>query len=139
MTDVGTEDKRHQLLWVDGSAGALVGVIVLAFGHWLSQWYGLPRDFVFFMGCANLAYGIYSLPLSSRQERPRAMILLLVVGNIGWAIACVRWAFVYADTLTILGYLQLIGEAIFVGGLGIVEWRWREHLRFRDGRPPQTD
>ena len=121
-------DRRKRLLWVDGSAGAVVGVLVLALSGWLSGWYGLPRDFVIFMGWANLAYGCYSLTLASRPKRPIAFIWLLIVANLTWAVHCVRWAVVFHESATLLGHAQLLGEAFFVGGLAILEWRWRELL-----------
>lgn len=122
-------DLRRRLLWIDGLAGAVVGIVVLMLGGWLSEWYQLPRDLLVLMGLANLAYASYSLSLAMRSKRPRFLIRLLVVANLTWAVACLRWAVVFSDNASIFGLAQLVGEALFVGGLACLEWRWRELLR----------
>ena len=72
MTDEAATWQR-KLLWVDGLGGASVGVLVLLLGGWLSELYRLPRDLVFLMGWANLAYGTYSTTLASRPRRPMGL------------------------------------------------------------------
>lgn len=121
-------ELRRKLLWVDCLAGGLVGVVVLLLCDWLSELYRLPRDLVFLMGCANLAYATYSFSLAIRSKRSKALIVLLVVANMTWAVLCVRWAVVHSETASLFGQLQLVGEALFVGGLACLEWRWREYL-----------
>ncbi len=121
-------DRRRNLLWVDGSAGAVVGCLMLLASGWLSELYHLPRDLLIFMGLANLVYGSYSLSLAFRSRRPMALILLLVAANLIWALACLRWAVLYGDVASPFGLVQLLGEALFVGGLGYLEWRWRKLL-----------
>ncbi len=122
-------DRRRQLLWVDGLAGAVVGVAMLALRGWLGKWYQLPQDFLLFMGLVNLAYASYSLSLARRQQRPMYLIRLLVVANLTWAVLCFRWAVVFGGTASLFGLAHLVGEGLFVAGLGCLEWRWRELLR----------
>ncbi len=121
-------DLSRELLWVDGLAGATAGVAVLAIGGWLSKWYQLPRDLLFLIGWVNLAYGSYSLSLAARRRRPRALIVLLVGANLTWAVFCLPWAVVFSETASLFGLAHLVGEALFVGGLACLEWRWRELL-----------
>ena len=124
-------DWRRNLLWIDGSGGVAVGVLVLTLAPWLAEWHRLPHDFLLLMGAANLGYGAYSLTLARQARRPMALIGLLVLANLTWAVLCLRWAAIYWDTASPLGLLHLIGEGVFVGGLAILEWRWRELLRTR--------
>ncbi len=91
-------DLPRKLLWVDGLAGAVAGVAVLMLGGWPSRWYRLPRDLLFFIGWANLAYASYSLSLARRLERPESLIVLLVVANLTWSAACLRWVVVFSET-----------------------------------------
>lgn len=121
-------DFRRQLLWVDGLAGATVGVLVLALVDWLSRLYQLPQNLLWWMGLANLAYASFSLSLARRRRRPLGLLCLLVAANGIWALACLRWAFLYRETASWFGLAQLVGEALFVGGLAILEWRWRRFL-----------
>ncbi len=122
------EDWRRKLLWVDGLAGATVGLAVLILGTWLSAWYRLPHDFLLLIGAANLAYGTYALSLARRAPRPRGLIILLVFANLTWAVLCVRWAVVFGETASFFGLAHLLGEGLFVGGLAGLEWRWRALL-----------
>ncbi len=122
-------DLRRRLLWVDGLAAVVAGVVVLILGGWLSRWYQLPRDFLLLIGLVNLAYSSYSLPLARRSKRPKTLIILLVVANLAWAVACLRWAVVFSETASFYGLAHLVGEGLFVGGLACLEWRWRELLR----------
>ena len=121
-------NKWHKLLWVDCIAGGMVGIIVTLASYWLSQWYQLPQSLVLFTGIANLAYGCYSFFLVRQSKRPKALIIFLVVANFLWAIFCVYLVIVYRDTASWLGITHLVLEVLFVGGLAILEWRWREVL-----------
>ncbi len=138
MNPTGKLSPRN-LLWVDGLGAALAGVLVLLLSGWLSPWYQLPLQFVLFMGGVNLAYAMYSLSLARRARRRMALIRLLVAGNLAWALALVRWAFVFWEQASFWGLAHLVGEAIYVGGLARLEWRWRESLRFADGESRRAD
>ena len=122
-------DLRRKLLWVDCTAGAVAGVAVLTTRGWLSEWHQLPEDFLRLTGWVNLAYGSYSFSLAMLSRRPKPLLLLLIVANLTWAVFCWRWAVVYSATASPLGLTHLVGEGLFVGGLGCLEWRWRELLR----------
>jgi len=118
----------RRLLWVDCTAAALAGVTVLALSGWLSRLHALPQDLLVFTGAVNLLYGSYSFSLAVRSERPLLGIKLLVVANLSWAVVCVGLAIAYWQQATVFGLVHLIGEAIFVGGLGLLEWRQRYQL-----------
>ncbi len=53
---------------------------------------------------------------------------MLVAANLLWSVVCIILALTYEDTATLLGLAHLLGEALFVGGLAGLEWRWRELL-----------
>ena len=116
------------LLWIDCIAGALAGVLVLLFSEWLSRLYSLPPKILYFMGLVNLLYATYSLSLAKRRTRPRALITLLAMANGAWAFVCLGLATHFFETATFLGIGLLVGEAIFVGGLACLEWKWRDQL-----------
>lgn len=119
---------RH-LLWVDCTAGGVVGVLVLLLSGWLSELYALPLLGVLVMGAANLLYAAFSFSLAVRKVRPMPLIVALVVGNGVWAVGCFVAAGVFAGTASPLGLGTLIAEGLFVGGLAAAEWRFRERLR----------
>lgn len=119
---------RH-LLWVDCTAGGVVGVLVLLLSGWLSELYALPPPVVLVMGAANLLYASFSFSLAVRRVRPMPLIVALVVANGVWAVGCVVAAGVFAGTASPFGLVTLIAEGLFVGGLAAAEWRFRERLR----------
>ena len=98
-------------------------------GGWLSEWYRLPQDLLSLIGLVNVVYASYSLSLVVRTNRPKALIVLLVVANLTWAIFCFRWAVIFSKTASPFGLIHLVGEALYVGSLAYLEWRWRELLR----------
>ena len=122
-------NSRRRLLWVDGLGALAAGIVVLLIKGWLSQWYALPEQLLFFTGVVNLIYASYSIPLAARAIRPMSWILFLVVANLTWAIVCLTLAFSYSATASLFGMAHLIGEGLYVGGLGCLEYRWREDLR----------
>ncbi len=118
----------ERLLWFDSLAGLSVGVAVLALASWLSELYGLPGSVVLFVGCANLVYGSYSGSLAIRERRGRRWILALVFANASWAVFCVGLSIWFAASARPLGIAVLLLEALFVGGLAGLEWRFRDRL-----------
>lgn len=118
---------RH-LLWIDCSAGALASVLVLALSGWLAPLEGLPREVLRFTGAMNLVYGSYSFSLAVRRRRPLALVTLLVAANLAWVPVCIALAVYFRDVATPFGFAHLLGEALFVGGMALLEWRHRELL-----------
>ncbi|MBB4636751.1 hypothetical protein [Longimicrobium terrae] len=119
---------RRNLLWIDCIAGALAGATMLVLGGWLSELYGVPCGLLLFMGAANLLYAAYSFSLAARTRRSTNLILLLVLANLAWAAVCAGLAVVFRDSATPLGIAALAVEAVFVGALACLEWRWRNQL-----------
>ncbi len=104
---------------------------MLALVPWLSRLYAMPVGFVLAMGLANLAYGAFSLSLARRAIRPRALLVLLASANIAWAGVCFVAAAVLASQASFLGLAHLVLEGIYVGGLGLLEWRYLDALETR--------
>lgn len=119
------------LLWIDCTAGAVVGAAVLSASVWLSGWLGVPVELLWLTGAANLVYASYSFSLAMRTRRSMRSVLFLIGANGAWPLLCVRWVIVHRDTITALGTAQLLAEAAVVGGLAVLEWRCREELATR--------
>ncbi|MGA8516025.1 MAG: hypothetical protein WB821_14775, partial [Burkholderiaceae bacterium] len=121
-------------LWIDCTAGALVGVLVFLFSEWLSRLYSMPPGILYFMGSLNLLYAAYSFCLAIRPTRPRVLITLLAAANGTWTFVCLGIATYFFETASFFGIGQLVSEAIFVGGLASLEWKWREQLLSKQPR-----
>ena len=118
----------RNLLWIDCTAGAIVGLMVLLFTAQLSTLQALPHTVMLFMGAANVLYASFSFFLATRSKRPMPLIKLLVVANGFWSLVCICLAVAFADTATFFGLGHLIAEAIFVGSVAMQEWKWRALL-----------
>lgn len=117
------------LLWIDGSGGLIVGALVLAVAPWLSALYAVPVGLIHVMGGANLAYGGYSLSLARRAVRPRALLLFLVAANLAWAVICAVATAWLAQEASAFGLAHLMLEGVYVGCLGLLEWKYLDVLR----------
>ncbi|WP_241201266.1 hypothetical protein [Ectopseudomonas toyotomiensis] len=118
---------RH-ILWLDCMAAASAGVVVLLLAPWLSGWYALPGELLSFIGAVNIAYACFSFSLAIRVRRAEALIKLLAVANGFWALACLGIAATFAPVMALPGLCHMLGEAAFVAGLGMLEWKWRRQL-----------
>ena len=118
----------RRLLWVDCVGAGLAGATVIALSDGLSDLEGLPRGVLLFTGAMNLLYGSYSLSLAVRAERPLGLLKLLVGANLAWAVVCLGLAAAFSETATPFAYVHLVGEAVYVGGLAVLEWQNRDRL-----------
>ncbi len=126
-----------RLLWIDCTVAAAAGAAMLAASGWLSALYALPQSFVVGLAVVNLVYGAFSFSLARRDRRPLRLIVLLAVANLGWGVVCWGLAVALAGTASPFGVAHLVGEGLFVGGLGALEWRWRDQLRTAWLLPPR--
>lgn len=119
--------NAKSLLWVDCLGALVVGVLVFTLSSWLSALYAMPEPFVIALGAANLTYGAFSLSLARRTVRPRAL-LLLSGANLAWAVFCVIASIILAAQASAYGLALLLLEGVYVGGLGLLEWRFLDAL-----------
>jgi len=101
---------------------------VIALSDWLSRLEGLPQDVLLFTGAVNLLYASYSFSLAVRSERPMQLIKWLVFANLAWAPVCLGLLIAFSATATPFAFVHFVGEAIYVGGLALLEWRHRDLL-----------
>ncbi len=108
------------------SGGGGVGLVVLLISGWIAGVYEVPQSYVAFNGAVSVLYGAFGLALILRERRPLWGVSVLAGGNMAWGVVCL-----VAFGLLDVGWMpkaHLFGEALFVGGLGVVEWRWRPDL-----------
>ncbi|NNP67614.1 hypothetical protein [Acinetobacter sp. Ac_5812] len=117
-----------QILWVDCTAAASAGLIVLFAGEWFSQLYHLPKHVVIFIGCINLLYACYSFALANYKKRSLLLINILVIVNSIWVVVCLLMLWRFWQEMTIFAMIHIAGEAVFVGALARLEFQWRHQL-----------
>lgn len=121
------DPRAKPLLVLDGAAGALVGLVVLALHPIFASLYGLAVDRVLVIGAANLGYGCYSGTLALRWHRGRLpsvrSIRMLVIANALWACLCVVLLGLWWSQASWIGLAAIGLEGLFVGGLAAIERR----------------
>ena len=109
---------------MDWIAGAVAGLIVLLLVDRLTEWYALPKNLLLVIGTANLAYSGVSFTLSRFSQGSRVPFLrAMATANLAWSVVCFVLAAVWFPEASWLGLGQLLGEGVFVGALGVLEWR----------------
>jgi hypothetical protein len=121
------DSRALSILWFDSLGGLVAGAAVLLVRSWLASLYGLSADLVLVIACANLAYGTYSGTLAALAARGRSIarpaIDLLVLANLAWTLVCIALIAHTLPTATVFGLAHLALEGLWVGALGIVEYR----------------
>ncbi len=120
----------NHILWIDCTAAAFAGLIVLLAAQWLSQLYHLPKGIIVFMGCVNLLYASYSFTLANYKKRSMLLINILITANSIWVLVCLVMLWKFWQEMTIFAVLHIAGEAVFVGTLARFEYQWRHQLTF---------
>jgi hypothetical protein len=121
--------SRH-LLWVDCVAALSAGVAMFGLARWLGELYAMPLWAVRGMAGVNIAYGLFSLSLASRTQRPRALIVVLVMANAAWAVVCGIVAITFFQSMSLWAVLHWAFEGCFVRRLAAMEWKERDRLLF---------
>lgn len=78
-----------RVLLADAASGFACGILQLVFTDGLAQWLRLPLALLQGTGWFLLAYGAFAAFLATRRPVPRGMVYGLVIGNLGWGLACV--------------------------------------------------
>ena len=125
--------RQSDLLSMDWTAAWLAGGATLILSPWLSALHALPQRLLTGMALTSLAYGLFSYSLASRATRPLGLIRLLAGANVAWAAFCVVLVVTAGRSASLWGVMHLVGEALFVGGLGLLEWQARDRLRRAPG------
>ncbi|MEM1117986.1 MAG: hypothetical protein AAF845_11610 [Bacteroidota bacterium] len=120
---VPLRSPRPTLLWVDCVSAFVAGVLLLALSGWLSPLLGLPLWFVVGEGVVNLLYGSFSFSLARREVRPLRLVRRLAALNMAWGAFCAVLAVALLGTVTLYGTIHFLLGAVYVGGLGVLEWR----------------
>lgn len=120
----------NHILWIDCTAAAFAGLIVLLAAQWLSQLYHLPKGVIVSVGCVNLLYASYSFTLANYKKCSLFLIHILVIANSIWVLVCLLMLWIFWQEMTIFAVIHIAGEAIFVGTLARLEYQWRHQFTF---------
>ena len=120
----------RRALWTDAAVSGAAGALQLAGGNALAAAFGLPAPLSLFSGAFLLGYAAMLVAMARASRLHAALVALVVVGNLGWALGCIGlpWAGVLDPTP--LGWAWLLLQALAV----VVFAAW-EGAGWRTSRP----
>ncbi|CAN7304617.1 hypothetical protein LJR130_001512 [Variovorax sp. LjRoot130] len=118
-----------RVMWTDAASCAATGLLQVAFTGVLARLTGLPAPLLLGTGVFLLAYAAAAAWMASRGVPPRRLIGLVVVGNFGWAAACVALLAIGGAAIAPLGWAWVIAQALTVVVLAELQWMGLRHSR----------
>ncbi|MDR6523313.1 CHASE2 domain-containing sensor protein [Variovorax paradoxus] len=119
------------VMWADAVSCAATGALQAAFTGVLARLTGLPAPLLMGTGVFLLAYAAAAAFMASRSTPPRTLIGLVVVGNFGWAVACVALLVSGMFPVTAVGVAWVLAQAVCV--IVLAELQWTGLRRSRGG------
>lgn len=111
-----------RVLWADALVSAFTGLLQVAAAGSLSELTGLPVALLSGTGLFYLAYAATIAWMASRDASPRALVMLVAVGNVVWGVACLGLLAGGVWSTTVLGDAWVITQAAAVIVLGELQW-----------------
>jgi len=110
------------VMWADAASCAATGALQVAFTDALARLTGLPAPLLMGTGVFLLAYAAMAAFMASRAAPPRTLIGLVVVGNFGWAVACISLLVSGIFPVTAVGVAWVLAQAVCVIVLAELQW-----------------
>ena len=111
-----------RVMWADAASCAATGALQVAFTGALARLTGLPATLLMGTGVFLLAYAAAAAFMASRGTPPRTLIGLVVVGNFGWAAACIALLMSGLLAPTALGTAWVLAQVACVVVLAELQW-----------------
>lgn len=111
-----------RVTWADAAFCAITGAVQWCFAESLAQATGLPELLLAGTGLFLLAYALAAAGIASRATPPRALIGMMIAGDLAWALACAAVAFEAGLPLTPWGKLFLGVHVAAVLLMGDLQW-----------------
>ncbi|MEO7496718.1 MAG: hypothetical protein ABIT83_20365 [Massilia sp.] len=122
MTSIHPSPLLKFALRADAIVSAAVAALQLLLLDWLAGTLVLPRPLLLGTGVFLLLYVAMLVLLSNASSVWRALILLVVVGNVGWAVGCVAMLAESLVAPSVLGAAFVAVQALTVLAFAALEW-----------------
>lgn len=113
---------RPSALLLADAAGATISAALI----WLLQIpsyaaFGIPIPALRVLGWIPIGFVAFDLVAASVQRAPALALRLIASLNIGYCVLTLALCWRHADTVTAIGWVYVVGEAILVGAIARVE------------------
>jgi hypothetical protein len=122
MSVLTSPNFLRNVLWADAVSCLGSGLLQLLFTGAMAAMLGLPAALLSGTGIFLLVYAAAVGFVATRRPLPRAVIWLLVIGNLGWAVACVALLASGWVAATALGTGYVLVQALTVSVLAELQW-----------------
>jgi hypothetical protein len=112
----------NAVLLFDAATCLLMGMALLVLADVVAPLLGLPAGLLRWAGALLLPCAALMAIAGIKVPAPRALVLLIVAGNLAWVVASVYVAVAVAG-ITLLGQAAVAAQALVVLVLAIQEWR----------------
>ncbi|WP_404421715.1 hypothetical protein [Thalassospira australica] len=112
------------VLMLDAATCLAFGLLLCIGNTFLARLLGLPADLLFYAGMILFPCTVLMF-VTGRQACPHSLLVrLIVMGNLGWALASIAVLIVPVGTPTVIGYGFVIVQALAVMGIAALEYRF---------------
>ena len=120
------------VMWADAASCAGCGALQVLFTDQVAATTGLGAPLLAATGWFLIAYAIAAAFIASRQQPPRGLIAVVVLGNLAWAAgcACLALSGIYQPSAAGWGWLGLQAGTVLV----LAELQWTGLRRGPAGR-----
>lgn len=129
-----TAHRTRIILGADASTSALAALIHLVAPEFLARHLHLPSTLVTWSGVAMLGFAAYVSFLLLPGRLSRSRLLILVLANAAWSIACLWLLLNASPTQAALGKGYVLLQAGWPAGLVVLQ-----ALAWLDWRDPDSD
>ena len=109
------------VLKLDAASCLAMAAIVIPMAGMLQEPLGIDAAALIAAAASLIPIGLFILWLGTRREAPAALVTIVVLGNIGWAVVSFATAG-SVPAITFLGQAVVVGQGLAVLALAIAEW-----------------
>ena len=110
------------VLYADAAVSGAVALLQLAASDLLAGLLALPVALLFETGVFLVAYVVMLVAMARSRHLATGLVLLVVLGNVGWALACAALTMLLPAVPTGLGIAFLLLQAAAVLVFAALEW-----------------
>ncbi|MES3032423.1 MAG: hypothetical protein V4813_00345 [Gemmatimonadota bacterium] len=123
MSSIHPSPLLRRALIADASGSLVLAVAQLAAAGALAAVLGLPASLLLGTGIFLMVYALLLITVANSSRVARALVLLIVIGNVGWGIGCAELLLSDMVQVTPTGSMFLVAQMIFVLTFSALEYR----------------
>jgi hypothetical protein len=108
------QNVLRYVLWADAISCLACGILQVTLTDFLDLHFGLPHALLTGTGFFLLLYGAIVAFLAARPRVSRAIVALLIFGNIAWAVLAIGILLEGDTGITLLGKSYIVAQSVAV-------------------------